>query len=378
MIKISVITVVLNGISKIEQTIKSVIDQSYPDIEYIIVDGGSTDGTVDIIRKYEDHISYWVSEPDEGTYFAMNKGLEKATGDYVYYLNAGDTLIPEVLKKIAEYLELYRADVLYGNIVHKKYGKRIPLPLDAIHWQMPVCHQGVFVKRTVTDRFDTRYRLAADYKLLYEKYRMGSKFVYIPIDISYYEAGGLSDDSVNSCRERTSVAAEMLDMDSDDFALYREVIIDNYIEKKFEIIMSGSDNTDILDDFVGDCFDRNLNIVMFGTGDIADRSPAFIERLKPHIKYFTDNDRNKWGKTFYNVNIVSPEKLSREKNIYIVIMNERYCEIIRKQLLGMGLDETVTIEDYLDLKELFKANYKQRIIEEGMNEISNLKRLYEK
>ena len=85
-IRISIVTVVYNGASTLEQTILSVLGQTYPHIEYIIIDGGSKDGTVDIIKKYQDRIAYWVSEPDEGIYDAMNKGIRHASGDWIYFL----------------------------------------------------------------------------------------------------------------------------------------------------------------------------------------------------------------------------------------------------------------------------------------------------
>ena len=90
--RISIITVVYNGASTLEQTILSVLKQTYSRIEYIIIDGGSKDGTVDIIKKYQDRIAYWVSEPDEGIYDAMNKGIRHASGDWIYFLGADDIL----------------------------------------------------------------------------------------------------------------------------------------------------------------------------------------------------------------------------------------------------------------------------------------------
>ena len=88
----SIITITYNAVRLVEQTLLNVLSQSYPNIEYIVIDGGSTDGTVDIIRRYESGLAYWVSEPDKGIYDAMNKGLQKATGDYVWFINAGDSL----------------------------------------------------------------------------------------------------------------------------------------------------------------------------------------------------------------------------------------------------------------------------------------------
>lgn len=88
--KITVVTVCYNAVNEIEKTIRSVLSQTYPDKEYIVIDGGSTDGTVDIIRKYADRIDYWISEPDGGIYEGMTKGIEHATGDYINFMNAGD------------------------------------------------------------------------------------------------------------------------------------------------------------------------------------------------------------------------------------------------------------------------------------------------
>ena len=90
-ILISVVTVSYNAVATIEQTLLSVINQTYPNIEYIIIDGGSTDGTVDIIKKYADEIVYWISEPDKGIYDAMNKGIKKANGEWINFINAGDS-----------------------------------------------------------------------------------------------------------------------------------------------------------------------------------------------------------------------------------------------------------------------------------------------
>ena len=118
MLKISIITVSYNAAATIERTILSVIRQTYPHMEYIVIDGGSTDGTVDIIRKYEDQIAYWVSEPDQGIYDAMNKGIRRATGDYIYFLGADDWLRDDqVMQEVSEFIRLHPGYGLYmGNV----------------------------------------------------------------------------------------------------------------------------------------------------------------------------------------------------------------------------------------------------------------------
>ena len=114
----SIITITYNAVRLVEQTLLNVLSQSYPNIEYIVIDGGSTDGTVDIIRRYESGLAYWVSEPDKGIYDAMNKGLQKATGDYVWFINAGDTLCSsDTVQSVVSRLQKRKAlpDIIYGS-----------------------------------------------------------------------------------------------------------------------------------------------------------------------------------------------------------------------------------------------------------------------
>lgn len=123
---ISVVTVSYNAVTTIEQTILSVINQTYPHIEYIIIDGGSTDGTVDVIKKYADKITYWVSEPDKGIYDAMNKGVREAKGKYITFLNAGDFYYnQDSLLQLIQKGEIDNdPDVIYGYQIHSfNYGK---------------------------------------------------------------------------------------------------------------------------------------------------------------------------------------------------------------------------------------------------------------
>ena len=174
--KISVITVVRNDVSHIEQTMLSVLNQTYPNVEYIVIDGGSTDGTVDIIMKYADKLAFWVSEPDGGIYPAMNKGLTYVTGEWVNFMNSGDSFAGDcVLEEV--FGGKYNLDgkrVIGGN-THKIFADRIEemyaLDGSSIFQELPFCHQSTFVRYS-TDyhwSFDYKtYRIAADYKLLYD------------------------------------------------------------------------------------------------------------------------------------------------------------------------------------------------------------------
>ena len=172
--KVSIITVVYNAVATIEQTILSVVKQDYSNIEYIIVDGGSTDGTLDIVKKYEKKIALWLSEPDHGIYDAMNKGLTHATGNYIYYLGADDCLLgPTSISQVVSFLQDNpEVDVLCASVmmvdsvyrIEKVYSSNFSEADVLSGYNTP--HQGMFVRREILQkhRFDTSYHIAADYK----------------------------------------------------------------------------------------------------------------------------------------------------------------------------------------------------------------------
>ncbi|MCJ7547018.1 MAG: glycosyltransferase [Deltaproteobacteria bacterium] len=167
---ITVVTVVKNGEAFLEETIISVLEQSYKNVEYIVIDGGSTDGTIDIIKKYEDRIDYWVSEPDTGIYDAMNKGIRKASGELINLLNADDYLEPDAVESIAEkYRDMDEHGILYGNAyyIDEAYSVKSEYYSFLRPWiGMTVNHQSMFVHRCIYDRiglYDTAYKLCGDY-----------------------------------------------------------------------------------------------------------------------------------------------------------------------------------------------------------------------
>ncbi len=170
--KITIITATYNSADTLLQTIESVAGQSYPNIEYIVIDGGSTDGTVDILRQHEADIAYWVSEPDRGIYDAFNKGARHATGDYVQFLGSDDFLCQaDTIQHVADQLE-DSVDILSGAIWEvdtkrcrqKLHQSILPENREEFDGRM-VPHPGMFVRREVLLRypFDISYRIAADY-----------------------------------------------------------------------------------------------------------------------------------------------------------------------------------------------------------------------
>ncbi|MFC2074469.1 glycosyltransferase family 2 protein, partial [Campylobacterota bacterium] len=169
--KISIITVVKDGQKCLEDTIKSVISQSYKNYEYIIIDGKSTDDTVEIIKRYEKYITHWMSEKDNGIYDAMNKGIKLAKGDSINLLNCGDMLSEDALNKVASKMNL-KDSVVYSDY-YRVYNdlniKRYDISTLSYWFGMTICHQSMFVGKDVYKNFGvykTSYRLASDYEML--------------------------------------------------------------------------------------------------------------------------------------------------------------------------------------------------------------------
>ncbi|NNE28124.1 MAG: glycosyltransferase [Saprospiraceae bacterium] len=201
----SIITVVYNAADLLEGTILSVIEQSYPRVEYIIIDGGSTDGSIDIITKYSDHLSYWTSEPDKGLYDAMNKGIAKAKGDYLWFMNAGDHIRKKsTLEQMVENWN-EQVDILYGEVMlvdeeRKEHGLRSEktaqrLP-DELSWKslklgMCVSHQGFLPKRKIAPQYQMG-NLSADIDWVIQCLKNASETRYVGFPIADYLMGGVS------------------------------------------------------------------------------------------------------------------------------------------------------------------------------------------
>lgn len=177
------------------------ISQNYDELEYIIIDGGSTDGTLDIIKKYEGDIAYFVSEQDKGISDAFNKGIHASGGDYIGIINSDDFLAEDALSNIRNYAEKYeKADVLYGDMTvlnqnGQNYVCRPREDISNIKHHFMICHPSVFVKKEAYRKygvFDTRFRYAMDFELLSRFYLKGAFFQYVPVMLSFFRKGGTS------------------------------------------------------------------------------------------------------------------------------------------------------------------------------------------
>jgi glycosyltransferase involved in cell wall biosynthesis len=171
--RISIITPSYNQGDFLEETIQSVLNQNYPNLEYIIIDGGSTDGSVEIIKKYEEYLTYWVSEPDFGVYDALNRGLSRSTGEIIGFINSDDIYCKIFFKELAQvFLENSKIDAIIGNSFINKDNKIIPIgqnnyeinPLWVILFGTPSINAWFFKKNTISDLgfFDTNFLIASD------------------------------------------------------------------------------------------------------------------------------------------------------------------------------------------------------------------------
>ena len=196
--KYSIITINYNNRDGLEMTINSVLRQTFQDYEYIIIDGGSTDGSVEVIKKYESQIDYWVSEPDKGVYNAMNKGIGKASGDYLNFMNSGDTYHSSTaLESIAELHS--EDDIIIGGYYETEKGVSHTIPPQDVTLltllKYTINHQATFIKKSLFDKrlYDESYIIMADAKYNFQSIILDNCSVKITEDvIADYDTNGIS------------------------------------------------------------------------------------------------------------------------------------------------------------------------------------------
>jgi len=198
---LSVITVVYNNAADIERTLLSVINQTYPNIEYIVIDGASTDGTLQIIEKYTNQLTKLVSERDKGIYDAMNKGLALATGDYVIFMNSADEFYsPETVANV--FAAAPDADIYYGETEmiganNESLGQRRHKAPENFTWRdfkygMSISHQAIYIRRSLVKSYDPKYQLSADIDWILYAAKKAKTIVNVHQYVAKYKVGGMS------------------------------------------------------------------------------------------------------------------------------------------------------------------------------------------
>lgn len=202
---VTVVTVCFNAERHIAEAIESVLGQTYPELEYLVVDGGSTDGTLNIIRSHEDHFRgrlSWTSEPDAGIYDAMNKGIARSSGPLIGLLNADDSYPPEAVARVVEaYLAHPETGAVYGDVevvdgsgnLIRVERARVLGPGEVRPDRMPMCHQSLFITRRTYDEigtYDASYRVLADYEWMLRALSRGVTMTHVPAVLARFRAGG--------------------------------------------------------------------------------------------------------------------------------------------------------------------------------------------
>lgn len=198
--KITIVTISYNSVSEIEDTILSVINQNYANKEYIIIDGASKDGTMQVVDKYRDNIDVIISEPDKGRSDAFNKGIAKSTGDYIVMINAGDMLADDALNKFAKKYKL-GYDIIKGNTIrwnsetNFKSREKPVINYPIIPFNFLVCHQSSYISKDAYQRFgnyEVDMRVAMDFELMLRFSKLGATFYSIDEDLAIFRMGGIS------------------------------------------------------------------------------------------------------------------------------------------------------------------------------------------
>lgn len=348
MTKVSVITVCLNSEKTIEQTIKSVINQTYKNIEYIVIDGQSTDRTEEIIKKYSNSISKIVSEPDKGIYDAMNKGISYASGDIIGLLNSDDWYELDAVEHAVDAFETDDADVIYGKIsLVYKNGYEVVLKnadIKVLDYRMCIQQTASFVRKAVYEKYglyDQTYRIAADYELFLKIYRNGGKFQEIPYLLTHFRNSGVSNTLLVECAKETKdISMKYIDKAKRDEV--EKKIEESYTERlkkaevqriENEILIYKNENLiNKIKRIIGD-----QNICIFGTGLKGNGAYLCFRELGYNVRFW-DNDIKKQGAYLDGIKIEAPQYKEKDE-VYIIIAVMFYKEDIAKQLLESGYEK---------------------------------------
>lgn len=204
--KISIITINYNDRNGLEKTIQSVISQRYKNIEFIVIDGGSTDGSKEIIDNFAANLAYWISEPDSGIYNAMNKGIKVATGDYLLFLNSGDSLhdnqvIENVNALVGEERDIYYGDIIYDEVNQQNKVTFPDVLTFAFFFERNISHQASFIKRHLFETiflYNENFKIVSDWEFfIYAICKREVSYQHLDLLVTNYDATGISSNTEN-------------------------------------------------------------------------------------------------------------------------------------------------------------------------------------
>ena len=286
------------------------ISQNVSQLEYIVIDGGSTDNTPSIIERYRSFIDVYITEKDYGIYDAMNKGISSATGDIIGILNSDDYYEKDTLKCIESLYRKNSIDIIYGNIslIKENNNSNIGnhLPFRFLSFRMSIPHPAVFVKRDIYRKyglFDSNLLIAADYDFLYRVWNKKVSFGYIDKKLTYFRENGISQRLFMKCKLET----------------------DRVIDRHFDNVLFGN--------IVIESFLSGEKVYIWGTGFFGVKVYKVLEKTEVRILGFLDNDINKQNESLFNQVIFSIKALDSFDDVTIIIATIDYEEEIYNQII---------------------------------------------
>ena len=338
--KVSIITVVYNGAKTIEQTIQSVIGQTYKNIEYIIIDGLSVDGTQRVVEKYIDSIDCFISEKDDGLYYAMNKGIQHATGEIIGIINSDDWYAKDTVERIVSFFVHNPVDLVHGRtlIIYQDGSDRMsPIqPLEMLWHEMVVSHPSVFVKKEVYEKyglFNTDYKVAADYELMLKFYCKHVRFGFINDVLAYFRYGGYSHRNRSQMiEEHKNVCMNYVDLCPTKNEML-EKIKGRYKSQRFSMAIR---ERKILSELLHAYFHEMISeLIIFGAGTWGNVCYEGLKNSTIRITLFVDNNPSKWNQEVYGIKVVSPEEISDIEGYVLIAIRDK-GEEIQQQLESIG------------------------------------------
>lgn len=331
-IKVSIITPCLNSEKTIRDTIESVLSQTYKNIEYIIIDGQSTDDTLDIINEYGSLFTgrlKCISEKDTGIYDAMNKGILHATGDVVGIINSDDWYESDAVEKVVKYFNETDAEAVYGEIwMIDENGQR------EFHTNRSIFppHPSTFIKREVYLKygmFDLNYRIASDRELLLRFMEKGVLFEHIDSILSNFRETGISNTRDLECAKETyEIDLKYLGKCPDNI-LNKKDIQEKYDRVKLLYVSRRSPQT--IQEELSEKYNASDGVVIFGAGVCGKELETILRNCNVPVHFFVDNDEGKWGLELNGIKIFSPEIL-RHYDGYVVVTVTKFQNDICRQL----------------------------------------------
>lgn len=364
--KITVITVCLNSADTIEKAVNSVIKQKHCDLEYIVIDGGSTDGTLDLLKRYDASIDKWISEPDEGIFDAMNKGIELATGDVIAFLNSDDWYEENAIQMVQNAFMLHDCDcVCFDNYVLNKDGNMVYYggtnnSFYDLNYRMIYFHSALFCKREFFDKkdnFNLKYKIAADYDWLLRAIEKGARLYNISQPIFTFCYGGISSvNEIDCAREAREIALCHLSADREQ---YKKKINDRF----YTIVISAMDKF-VLRAELMEMMDNRRKTILWGAGVRGKQCVKWFQDMNIKIAAVIDSNRQRWGEQVLGVDVCSPDILKNQL-CNLIITPDHYIEDIKEMAYKIS-DQNICI---FDVRSLCKKVTDNMDVEEKYNKI---------